>query len=60
MEPEVWQLFRIFPDRVSAELPARLLESEGVSTLVQSYRLEQALQIEWQVCVSAKLAHRAR
>ncbi len=60
MESEAWKLFRVFPDRVSAELLARLLESEGVPTLVQSYRLEQALRTEWQVCVSAELAHRAR
>jgi len=60
METENWELFRTFKDQTSAELMARRLESEGVTSSVRSSLLEAAVETAWQVWVSKDLAHRAR
>ena len=55
-----WEAFRAFLDRGVAEAFAARLESEGVPTKVESRRLEAAVEGNFVVFVTKKLAHRAR
>jgi hypothetical protein len=55
-----WEPFRAFLDRGVAEALAARLESEGVPTKLESRRLESAVETQFVVFVTKKLAHRAR
>jgi hypothetical protein len=55
-----WQVFRVYQNLGPAEALRVHLEFEGVPTRVDPRRLENGVETEYCVSVSAALAHRAR